>query len=647
MTVSKKKDDNPFDLSIEGVYGRFKTIDSFEVDYLLSNISVEKLDVLKTAADAFDFDEIDFEEIMQRDVDYKRVLDEIVNDYLMKSAEKAVFFPPIIVSVVALDESGKPLTKYSDVVSTSDKEEATYTKVWEKNRFAIELLLSENDRPEKVAHDGKELSYYKYASTLKLNTLKVKLVVIDGQHRFVALQKLFVMNKDHVENIELPVCFVFTPYSSEQGEGHENVVSNFRQMFVTINTEAKKVGGHFTTLLRDRSLTSMTIRALANGWKKDNTEASKSYLQMLEWNERSDSKSNQRMRPYSITTVGILADIISSHFFSRKTDCSQLLYLDDIKEDLKIRENSMLASSIGESDFDNDQSQLLEQQIEKYIVPALDYIFRHCIPYQKMRDNFEVALKFVEDQEAKSINGYREFRKKVLSKFRRVNILDDESVETAQNSFDDQFVYEGDEEKYYFYNVFQHGVLGNWKELSVRLCGKYSLNPLDVAEILVAGLNSFGLIHGSNLYDRDREFCRYTLYNKSGRPNVSNAGKSTWINYLALGLLSKSSQVSIEEVLVSKMPEDEIEPALNEIEEYLKLQKEDYLEGMEKNIQNYVAKEWAFGPFDQDDVDRLHSLKLSKDSSDEDEDDYDETIHKLAKNYFSETVGKLEAVLSK
>lgn len=646
MAVSKKKEYNPFDLDIEGVYGRFKTIDSFEVDYLLSNISIEKLDTLKTAADAFDFNEIGFEEIMQRDVDYERVRDEIVGEYLMKSAEKAVFFPPIIVSVVALDDNGKPLTGYSEIESALSPGEETYTKVWDKDRFAIELLLSKDDRPEKVEFEGKDFPYWKYASTLKVNSSKVKLVVIDGQHRFVALQQLLITGKGHIQKIELPVCFVFTPYSANQATTHENVVSNFREMFVTINTEAKKVGGHFTTLLRDRSLTSMTIRALANSWKQDNPEASESYLQMLEWNERSDNKSNQRMRPYSITTVGILADIISQHFFKKKIDCSQLLYLDAIKEDLKVRDDSIASSSIGEDEFDNDQRELLEQQISKHIVPALDFIFRNCIPYLKMRENFEVALKYLAEQEAKSINGYREYRLNVLSKFRRANVIDDTSVGTAQNSFDEQFIYEGNEEKYYFYNVFQHGVLGNWKHMSVRL-SKHNLSPLSVAEMLVAGLNIFGMKRGSELYDREREFCRYTLYNMAGKPNVTIAGKAMWINYLALGLTCKASRSSMKEYLATKLLDEDLEPAIEELDNYLEFNRAEYLKCLEDKIRSYVNTQWAFGPFDQDQVEKLQSLNSSRTTSEKDQEEFEGIINGIAKSYFLEASGKLEMVLSK
>lgn len=59
--------------TLYGVFGRFQTVESYEVNYFLSNLPINDLDRLTTASAAFEFTNTDFEEMMQRDVDYERV----------------------------------------------------------------------------------------------------------------------------------------------------------------------------------------------------------------------------------------------------------------------------------------------------------------------------------------------------------------------------------------------------------------------------------------------------------------------------------------------------------------------------------------------------------------------------------------------
>jgi hypothetical protein len=82
--------------TITGFHGSFNTSDSYSVNYLLSGLNVKGYKLLDIASEAFSFDQVDFEEMVQRDVDIVRVQDEIIDQYLKKGKEKALFFPPLI-----------------------------------------------------------------------------------------------------------------------------------------------------------------------------------------------------------------------------------------------------------------------------------------------------------------------------------------------------------------------------------------------------------------------------------------------------------------------------------------------------------------------------------------------------------------------
>lgn len=71
-----------FTSAIDGVFGCFKTADSFDLNYLLTTLRISELDKLKTATDAFDFKSINFEELIQRDIDYQRIDKDIIANYL-------------------------------------------------------------------------------------------------------------------------------------------------------------------------------------------------------------------------------------------------------------------------------------------------------------------------------------------------------------------------------------------------------------------------------------------------------------------------------------------------------------------------------------------------------------------------------------
>jgi hypothetical protein len=160
-------------------------------------------------------------------------------------------------------------------------------------------------------------------------------------------------------------------------------------------------------------------------------------------------------------------------------------------------------------------------------------------------------------------------------------------------------------------------------------------------------MNAFGFTKGSSLYGRDREFCRYTLYSRSGKPNVSREGKGLWLNYLALGMGASNSITAVTGLLAELgYSERDTENVIAKIESYASQHKIAYLDLLRQKIEAYVHRDWAFGPFDQDLVEQLKVLQPTIDKSDEDNEKYEEILNRLTTQYSSEAKDTLESVLA-
>ena len=106
--------------------------------------------------------------MMQRDVDYERVDDKIIGQYLAKGQGRILFFPPIIVSVVAVEDE-KVIDLYESVnyqlpsnvqCLTDVQDDSELSIVFDKDKFCIKLALSIDDTGYKIPVDGKHYNYY-------------------------------------------------------------------------------------------------------------------------------------------------------------------------------------------------------------------------------------------------------------------------------------------------------------------------------------------------------------------------------------------------------------------------------------------------------------------------------------------------------
>jgi hypothetical protein len=651
--IPKGKKIETFKLPIDGTFGRFKTTESYEVNYLLSSMPLgEAVTILSTAADAFPFAQISFEEMIQRDIDTKRVQKEIVEDYLEGARDKVVFFPPLIVAVVS-KENGKPLQVYDSVDFGFEGDpdgEGIFSMVYGKDKFVTFLNTAADDtgrhiviKQEMVAGTGlaagKRLSYVPYAATMRINIRHVQLVVIDGQHRFEAMKILLRDRKDLVECMDVPVCIVYTP-GAVSSASSESIVRNLREMFVTINTTSRSVSGHFIDLLKDHSLASIAVRSLAGRWKGDNANPCRSRLQMLEWNERADNKATQVNRDYTITSVSILADALRHWLFEdwRNGVPQSLLNLKSVKTELEVDADSTKYAMISDEDFAISQEPVLKRQISNLITPALDVLFTMPRPYKEQWELFLQSVTELDDQ--RELTGVQAFRDNILGKFRTSSAKDSPEAKDAEKQFQAKF----EQEKPYFFNVFQQGLVRTWITCAQALWDHAAITPANTAICLIEALDKFCFLRGRSLFDASNPYATRVLY-QGAKPNTNQWGKAAWANVVSATLLQKASWKEftsrIAKIGVSQKDTD-IEGALEKVRAKLtgaaKLLAEEVNDRIGRDIKtNWRTKDYpkAF----RDDLERLAASSVDSDQT-----KFIEKLNLLTEAAFKEANTKFEAM---
>ncbi len=303
------------DLELKGSVGSFKVgntskKESLEVKYILTHVGLnfeggqdEKLlGELAPVREIFDFRSLDFDEIMQRDIDDSRVSADLIPYILDDSSKDLIkFFPPIVVIVLPVeDDRNKPADFYPEVSSDTEKRKDDPSGVddWQiiqsgtkgKEVFRFEQPIVEGDPQQ---HDLVALS---------VNTSKCRLVIVDGQHRAMALLAIYRNLKDdwsdsrrkpfesyyqewtpdfikkfNLKKINLPMIVCTVPeldrkYGDENGSYDLNKAS--RSIFLTLNKHARKVSRSRNLLLDDSDLVSSFMRHVLSKIKNDD----KNYL---------------------------------------------------------------------------------------------------------------------------------------------------------------------------------------------------------------------------------------------------------------------------------------------------------------------------------------------------------------------------------
>lgn len=528
---------DPFNQTLRGTFGRFKTATSRPVYYLLSSVRIEDIDDLSTASDFFEADALKFEELIQRDIDRARVI-RMADGYLKATSDKVVFFPPLLACIVLFDAEGGMLHQYADATSTildqgGGRELRT---VWDDDGFELGLALADKKSSDRRMEVNGQHEWFHDAGQLRLNQKRAKLVVLDGQHRLEALK--LVKNspsKDVLAGLEVPVCLVFTP-SAIVGT-QQDVVENFRELFVRVNEEAKRVSGHFLVLLQDDSYAAIAVRELAEAWRSK-TEDGLTYLHLLEWNQRTEENTRRRTRPFSITTIGILNDILRDHLFKEQV-AARVLRLDDVKPELEVADPSFHYADLGDQRHSPAIDKIISQQITTQLVPALDILLSTPSPYQRFIVSVKQAFAKMKAQAAANSAAYEALQES----FRRYKYADEEIAEPVVKAVLQEFnqwMPIPDADAIYFLNAFQHGLLRTWIRISTIL-GVHGFTPIAAATLTVAALENLVLKGQAGYLSSARKYTRRVLW-KNEKVNFGGAlwTRDVWVDVTCASFLKSS-----------------------------------------------------------------------------------------------------------
>jgi hypothetical protein len=342
----KLRKESALNLTLEGSIGSFsvgtgiKGQNSIEVKYFLTHVGLDfstgsneaLLSYLAPVREIFNLNQLDFDEIMQRDIDDARVSSELI-PYLLdnKSIDLVKLFPPIVVVVLPIQEGeNRPDKLYGKVVeeekAESNEEEGQY--ILRAGSIGQEIFQF-----EQPISDGERLKHD--LVRFRLNTHKTRLVIVDGQHRAMALLALYRNLKDqwsdekrapfkdyysewtpryikdfNLKEINLPIILCTFPSLDEQYSGEFDLLKAARSVFLTLNRNARKVSRTRNILLDDNDIIAYLLRCcLSKVKQKDKRSLNSLRLFNIEL-DQSDKDRLKLESPIALTGVSHLYYVI-------------------------------------------------------------------------------------------------------------------------------------------------------------------------------------------------------------------------------------------------------------------------------------------------------------------------------------------------
>jgi hypothetical protein len=319
-----------YDSSFSGHYGELG-VGRYGVRFIQSAVSVGDLDKLKLISQLPGSERWPIRNLFQRDVDQLRVINEIAPYFEEEQAIK--FFNPLTIVLLPCDSSNVVLPGVKETQSV-DREyfKGLEAKVFEAEGFYRIITLPES--PEYSA------IYWK--------TDRVWALAVDGQHRLSALKHLKTVKGEQAKRLHsvgfhawsIPVVvIVFPPVSDTKSQ---YLLDNCRDIFVTINKEAKPPNKCRTILLNDRSVIAMCCQEfLEHCYREASMRKGKGPIPLVFFDWRAHYDGDAVENPASFLRVEELKDIQLNYLIGEdeddglpSTEQRDSLYLNDMDEEL-------------------------------------------------------------------------------------------------------------------------------------------------------------------------------------------------------------------------------------------------------------------------------------------------------------------------
>ncbi|MBA4026703.1 MAG: hypothetical protein C0473_00525 [Cyanobacteria bacterium DS3.002] len=288
-----------FNLFLGGAVGSFavKTSEgsSIPVKYIQTHVKFKLddpqyqriFDCLRPVREIFNEKTLGFEDLMQRDIDDARVSNQLIPYLLLPaSGDEVKFFPPIVTVVVPVDADLSLLPLYPKIENEIIEETG-----YNLNRIRSGPVGSETFEFEQVQEEDGELNSFDNAR-LRLNTSKCQLVIVDGQHRAMALLALYRnirkwpdgtspfakyyerwtnenVSQD-LSELSLPMVVCTFPSLDETSTANTKVSTACRSVFLALNKNARPVTKSRNILLDDRDFIALCERSILEQIKDEN-----------------------------------------------------------------------------------------------------------------------------------------------------------------------------------------------------------------------------------------------------------------------------------------------------------------------------------------------------------------------------------------
>lgn len=353
---------------ITGTWGVFKT-PSGEIHYLETKAQLwadqhlsqetKLTDHLVPVRELLTPEKLDFNQLLQRDLDDHRVATELVPYLLRQKENGAAFFPPIVATFLPFS-GNEPRESYDEYIELEPHEDEITS--WRGYRFGNSLQFE-------WAYDAaKEEEFEVKIGRVKWNKDAAKLVVIDGQHRAMAMlainrtinktwngsgekYKFFYEDeirkiqeksnkKVDISGIEIPVTLVWFHPQEENFDHHKAA----RRLFVDVNKNAKAPSESRILLLEDNKLTAHITRGVLNKFRNTNDGLP---IYAIEYDH--PGKDQARFAKWSvISNINIIESAVKRTLFGPKK------YIDDLKQRIGGREREAELSQFFRRTLDLD-----------------------------------------------------------------------------------------------------------------------------------------------------------------------------------------------------------------------------------------------------------------------------------------------------
>lgn len=403
-----------FQMSIAGDFGVFYTDKESPVFYINTSFEIDNIGQLKPVREILDVSEVDFEELVQRDLDDFRIRRDIVN-YLTDGMGYK-FFPPIVVAVTQPEENKKAIKKFYPQIKTRVFQNGA-NKMFEiefENSFCARWYISQSDK------------LISLPTEIRWKNDQTYLMAVDGQHRLVSLQairglinnerlKQFYSNsskdKSKLDDLKVPVTILFFPNSVENINSESlddlnnyfpkikwdlvsktNVKQVLRNIFVDVNKTAKQPSKSRTILLDEKDLTAVFTRKVFSSIKSDIPNI---YTAILEYNSINGKETQIEKNRSLITTIGMVHNICEYLFkdttFDTGANLRIRLGLDE--EDEFPTSEEFPSEKIKSNDFSLEQREFAEIIFMDKWLHTFKQLYTEFVPLKKMIEYVEEEFK--------------------------------------------------------------------------------------------------------------------------------------------------------------------------------------------------------------------------------------------------------------